>query len=219
MNDKYAELLGIMSGDGCLSNVNKRHMVYVCGHKLDDYAYHEKVTRTLFKEVFNKETHLWARPDENVVIVRFSDKKIFDSLAKYLPIGRKYETLSVPEGILTNKKNFFAYMRGLVDTDGTVTFSKQHKLVRYYPRIEITSKSKTFLQTLLIQLILLGFYGSVSHAGNNAYRLEIPGVKNLSLWLEKIGFNNKKHIAKIKRNITDADMRYLYESGTPRNFF
>ncbi len=197
MDVKYAELLGIMFGDGCLSNSSKRHMIYLCGHKIDDFEYHNNVIRVLFKEVFNKETHLWNRPDENTVVLRFSDKAIFKELSKYLPIGRKYEKMRLPSEITNNLIFFASFMRGLVDTDGTVIFSKQHTKIHYYPRIEITSKSKIFLETLLSKLVVLGFYGSVSCKGNAAYRLEIPGKLNLALWLEKIGFHNPKHLKKI----------------------
>ena len=205
MDEKFAELLGIMVGDGCLSTYGHYHMIYISGHKIDDREYHEKTTKTLFKEVFNKKIKIYSRKDEQTLIIRFSDKNIFESLAKYLPIGKKYDQLKVPEEVIKNRKYLFAFIRGVVDTDGCMFFSKQHKKYAYYPRIEIASKSKSLLDVLLSELKKNGFYGSTSKKGRNAYRLEIPGERSLKLWLESIGFNNRKHIKKIKRPRSDSN--------------
>ncbi|MBU0460034.1 MAG: hypothetical protein KJ771_04460 [Nanoarchaeota archaeon] len=172
-------------------------MIYIAGHKTDDLHYHENVTKPLFKELFNKNVNIGFRKKEHALFIRFSDQEIFAKLSKYLPIGRKYDFLKIPEDILSNQKYFFAFVRGLADTDGCVVFSKQHRTYPYYPRIEITSKSKIFLSKILLELKTVGFYGSVSHKGKDNYRLEIPGIKNLFKWLEFIGFSNITKINKI----------------------
>ena len=202
MNEKYAELLGLMAGDGCLSR-SGGYMIYIAGHKIDDLDYHQNVTKVLFKIIFEKDVKIGFRKDQLCLFIRFSDKKIFEELAKYLPIGFKYEKLKIPSEVLVQKEYFFAFVRGVVDTDGCVVFSKQHKTYRYYPRIEITSKSKEFLLSISLELKKYGFYTSVSHKGNMAYRLEIPGYKNLKRWMESIGFSNQKHLEKIKGLLPD----------------
>ena len=203
MNEKYAELLGLMAGDGCLSRSGGHYIIYIAGHKIDDLDYHEKITKDLFKTIFEKDVKIGFRKDQLCLFIRFSDKKIFEELAKYLPIGFKYEKLKIPSEVLVQKEYFFAFVRGVVDTDGCVVFSKQHKTYRYYPRIEITSKSKEFLLSISLELKKYGFYTSVSHKGNMAYRLEIPGYKNLKRWMESIGFSNQKHLEKIKGLLPD----------------
>src|SRR3989344_2005837 len=182
-------------------------MIYIAGHKIEDREYHEHVTKSLFQEIFNKEVKILEKPNEKTLFIRFSDKKIFTTLSKYLPIGRKYERLIVPNEILCNKNFLFAYIRGLADTDGCVIFSKQHQKYRYYPRVEITSKSKQFLLTILLKLEQEGFYGSVSHKGNESYRLEIPGPKNLKLWMNQIGFHNPKHNKKVEGYLRNPPKR------------
>ncbi len=198
MNEKFAELLGIMVGDGCLSTYSKKCIIYISGHKTDDMEYHNGVTKELFKYVFDKDIKIELRKKEHTLLIRFSDKKIFEKLSQYLPIGVKYDKLKVPEEIIKNKKYLLAFIRGIADTDGSVVFSKQHKDYAYYPRIEISSKSKYLLNRLLFELKKNGFYGSVSKKGKNVHRLEIPGKRNLKLWLENIGFNNIKHMKKIE---------------------
>ncbi|MEK6939830.1 MAG: LAGLIDADG family homing endonuclease [Nanoarchaeota archaeon] len=199
MNEKLAELLGLMAGDGCLSKTGRARYIYISGHKINDLEYHTLVTKKLFKELFDKEVKIEFRKDENTLFIRFSDKALFEELSEYLPIGNKYGHLKIPSPILQNKECFFAFVRGLADTDGCIIFSKQHRNQRYYPRIEITSKSKTFLIEILSQLKTHGFYGSVSHKGKENYRLEIPGNKNLHTWLLLIGFNNPTKMDKIRK--------------------
>jgi hypothetical protein len=198
MNEKYAELLGLMAGDGCLSHTGKARYIYIAVHKVDDFQYHTKITKQLFRELFSKEIKINFRKKENALFIQFSDKYIFEELSKYLPVGKKYETLKIPEEILVNKEFLFAFVRGLVDTDGSIIFSKQHRDKAYYPRIEISSKSKEFLLVILSKLRENRFYGSVSHKGKENYRMEIPGHKNLKNWLENIGFNNPTKLKKAK---------------------
>ena len=51
ITSELAELLGIMYGDGCLSNSGSKHLVYISGHKDDDFEYHNKIIRKLFFKV------------------------------------------------------------------------------------------------------------------------------------------------------------------------
>jgi len=198
MNKELAEFVGLMAGDGCLSTSGSKHLIYISGHKHDDKEYHDTTTRKLLKELFNKEILIQFRKGEQTLFIRFSDAVIFNEMRKYLPIGKKYQEICVPKSISINKDFFFAFIRGLADTDGCVIFSKQHRDYPYYPRIEISSKSKTFLESILHLLKTHKFYGSVSRKGGDCFRLELPGKKNLEKWLFLIGFHNKKHLDKIK---------------------
>lgn len=193
---EFAELVGIMLGDGCLSRSSNKYLIYISGHKIDDYEYHLKNTKSLFLKVFNKEIKLYQRKDENTLFIRFSDKVIFGKFKEIgLPIGKKYSKIRIPDGF-QDDTNFVPFMRGIVDTDGCIVLAKQHRKKPYYPRIEITSISRDFLFEMLSGLRRLGFYGSVSNKGRG-FRLELAGFKNLELWMRRIGFNNPKHRKKI----------------------
>ena len=58
MNDqsKLAELTGIMLGDGCLSNSSNQHIIYISGHREEDFDYHNKIMKQLLLDVFDKKT-------------------------------------------------------------------------------------------------------------------------------------------------------------------
>lgn len=201
ITNELAELLGIMYGDGCLSRSCKQYNIYISGHKFDDFKYHDKIIRRLFFDVFNKSIKISEKKNENTIYIRFRDKKVFNILHSLgVPIGNKYGYLHIPNMIKVDNSLFFSFLRGLIDTDGCIVFSKQHKNKYYYPRIELTSKSEDFLNDLLDILKNNGFYGSVSNKGRG-YRLEIPGFKNLERWLKLINFSNIKHIKKIEAHI------------------
>jgi intein/homing endonuclease len=194
--NSFSELLGIIFGDGCLSRTGKKYIIYISGHR-DEYDYMNHIKK-LFNEIFDKEVNISLRKNENTLFIRFSDKIIFNILGSYLPIGNKYEKLNIPDFILTNKRYFFNFLRGLFDTDGCLVLSKQHKNKPYYPRIEITSKSEAFLKQILFYLKKSGFYGSVSSKGKKGYRLEISGFKNFEFWKKNIGTKNSKNLKRFK---------------------
>ena len=194
---EFAELIGIISGDGRLSSRKQKYVIYICGHKIDDKEYHETVIVKLFLDVFGKIVKIQERRKENAIFIRFADKVIFEILKSIgLPVGKKYDTLRIPNQIITNTELSIAYVRGFFDTDGCVVFSKQHRNYHYYPRLEIASKSRKILEDIFMVLTDLGFYGSISSKGIH-FRLEIPGFRNLDLWMKIIGFNNPKHRNKI----------------------
>jgi intein/homing endonuclease len=197
-NKAIAELLGIILGDGCLSRSGNKHSLYICGHKKDDLEYYETIVVPLIKNVLNKYVKINFKNGEQTLFVRFSDKKVFYYLNSLgVPIGKKYENLRIPPVI--EKENLVpAFLRGLFATDGCVILSKQHRKTHYYPRIEISSKSKSFLDSILQFLKTIGFNGSVSNKGKCCYRLEIPGFKNLINWHRLVGFANIKHHKKVQ---------------------
>ncbi|MBL7056582.1 hypothetical protein ISS07_06735, partial [Candidatus Woesearchaeota archaeon] len=142
-NNNLAELIGLMFGDGCLSRSGGKYLIYISGHKEDDFRYHNIRINYLFLEIFGKKTKVGFRKDEKTLFTRFSDKKIFHSFSSLgMPIGKKYKKLKIPFWIVENKELICGFARGLADTDGCIVFSKQHRKERCYPRIEITSKSE-----------------------------------------------------------------------------
>lgn len=195
MSVELAELLGMMCGDGCLSKTQQgKHFVYCSGNRLKDKEYFGEYITNLFLKIFGKSIVAHEREDPKIIYIKFSDKQIFQFLNNLgLPVGLKYDKLKVPDIIFQDKAYQMAFVRGLFDTDGCVIFSKQHRGIPYYPRIEITSKSRKFLASVFAILISHGFNGSLSHQGKGYSRLEIPGFKNLKRWNTLIGSSNKRN--------------------------
>ena len=210
MDENYTEFLGIMYGDGCLSSTHppssrwRSYIVYVSSCFSTDLEHLNHISY-LFSEIFNKDTKIRKRNDSDVAVISFNDKKIFDEIESIgFPVGKKYGSMKVPERIKKNPKLFSSFIRGVFDTDGCVVVSRQHRKERYYPRIEITSKSRSFLEEMFGFLISNGFYGSISDK-SGCWRLEIPGFKNTRRWIKLIGSSNPKHINKLKRFRNPSD--------------
>ena len=150
LNEDFAEFLGIMFGDGCLSRTAGKYIVYICGHKEDEYDYHLNTSVQMFKNLFDKEVKIGFKKNENALFIRFSDKKLFLKLKEHgVPVGRKYDSLKIPNHIKESQTLSKRFIRGFFDTDGTIIFSKQHREKPYYPRLELPSKSRTILEELL----------------------------------------------------------------------
>ena len=91
ITNELAELVGIMYGDGCLSRSCKKYNVYVCGHKFDDFEYHDTIIRKLFLDLFNKITHISKKKNENTLYIKNSN------LAKAFDKNFKEAWRSIPE--------------------------------------------------------------------------------------------------------------------------
>ena len=204
-NSSLAELYGIMAGDGCLSNTGagfnsgKKYWIYICGHKVDDRSHYDYI-KSLFKEVFNKETNIGERKKENAIFIRFSDKKIFHDFVNLgFPVGKKYSKLGIPSWITENNINLVPFLRGLFDTDGSFVLSKQHKEKPYYPRIEVCTKSEYLAKQTKEALDKLGI-GCSLNKKLAYFRLEVAGRSSCDKWMNIIGTKNKKHEVKYLNN-------------------
>ena len=199
-SENLAELVGIILGDGCLSRSCKKYNIYVCGHKFDDFEYHDKIIRKLFLNVFNKTVNISKKKNENTIYIRFRDKRVFNVLHSLgISIGKKYGFLHIPDWIKRNNCLFLSFVRGLADTDGDLSIKKR-KTISPYPIVRIRSKSKEFLSEILTILRHNDFYGNI-YTSSGCSTLVIPGRQNFNKWLEFIGFNNPKHQKKIEAHL------------------
>lgn len=200
MNQEFAELLGIMAGDGCLSRSSTYTVVYISGHKEDDKEYHIQFLVPLFKKLFDKEVKACERRDENTRFIRTYDPVIFDSVSKYFPVGEKSDLLSIPIEIQQNSSFMNAFVRGLFDTDGCVFLDRRSIYSRPYPRIvlEIISQ-KLFKQvsSYLETQFKISAKTRLRSGKSPVYVIELYGFSQLRKWLSTIGFSNRKHLDRL----------------------
>ena len=125
-----------------------------------------------------------------------------------MTVGSKFNS-GIPVIIKNSNNNIkINFVKGLIDTDGTLTFKRRYRNFHYYPTIALASKSRVLIADVNVILKALGFETSVKYDMSfydKRTRLfytrsyaELNGVDNLNLWIDNIGFNSEKHITKYK---------------------
>ena len=202
--EELAELCGIIAGDGCITYYKKNgdYRVQIFGD-YKEVKYHNYI-KTRFIRLFNKAPKTVFKKDG--ISLYLNSKEIISKLIKLgLPAGKKKDIIKIPKWVLSNKKLGACFLRGLIDTDGSVTFKKGSRIKHSYPSIKIGFCSKKIIidiKSILNDLkISYCYYGGLrkSNFGSfNMYNLDINGKMNLEKWIKLIGFNNIKHLNKIR---------------------
>ncbi len=123
-----------------------------------------------------------------------------------LPTGNKAKTITIPK-IILNSSFVTRCIRGITETDGTLTFKKRHKDVYYYPYIRIDMASKPLIEQLEYLLKKLGIRFSTlydylvkSHGAfkdTMHHQIFVSGKKNVLDWEKKIGFSNPRNLDRL----------------------
>ncbi|MDD5651763.1 MAG: LAGLIDADG family homing endonuclease [Candidatus Nanoarchaeia archaeon] len=208
-NEDLAEEIGILIGDGHLTTKKEDYGITISGHFIDDQLYHKNIIIPLFQKLYNaKFTSKKRNRDTNELTTSTWSKAIFSFHNKILnlPRGNKVNKIQIPEEVILNKKLLCAFLRGIIDTDGSLVFQKKYKKVYYYPRITIGLCDKHLMLSIKDSLLNLGFtlsyYSRKSESKKiknkilRGYNLDIYGEDNLKKWCNLIGFNNPKHTSK-----------------------
>lgn len=202
-DSEFAEFLGVMAGDGNLSIYKSDHKISISGHREDDFEYFLYL-RDLFKRLFHKEIKL--RDKKRYLSLELSNKNILNQLNKAgILVGKKSDKIEIPKDIMKNQNLSKYFLRGLADTDFSVTFKKGGRKKNSYPRIcvdlgskKIISQISSLLNSLKIKHTVYGRRGIRNGTKYQTYSIDINGKENLYKWLSEIGFHNPKHLTKNK---------------------
>jgi len=203
---------GIHIGDGCLSCYGrKNYEICFTGHLIDDLKFYKEILIPLLKKLFDVKPNLKIVKSKNVCRIKFSSKKLFLFKHKvlHLPVGDKNKMSSIPEFIFLNSSNMISFLRGLIDTDGSVKFiaKSKNKRIHYYPQIRIALKNRIIIQQILKILKFLDFQCSFykeSYKDERTKRtyskwcIDLNGKDNLIKLFEVIKPMNLKHVSKYK---------------------
>jgi len=207
LTPELAEDIGIMVGDGNVCHyICGNFEVAVTGHMITDNVFLSKYVKQLKYNLFNLEFNFRLRPYINTcVLTTYSVGLLtFYNKAIGLPLGPKKD-INIPDIIMnSNIEIKRAFLRGLADTDMTLTFRKKHKDVLYYPAIKIATSSKPLVLDVKKLVEELGFKASICcdrktyhNKTKKTYitnELFLYGKNNLKKWVNEIGFNNPKNI-------------------------
>lgn len=200
-DEKFALLVGILLGDGCLSLVKgkKKYIVITCSLD-DDLPFFEEIVAPLLEFFRGKKTNIKFRRDCRAIEFNFTDKKLFDLIVSVgFPIGKKGPNLIIPK--IFYEKNLLKYIiQGFFATDGSLVLTKNPN--KYYPRIESRVIHRYLIKQIHNYLLEIGMKGnhyfckarpdSRWKVVQDQYRFQFNGEQNLKLFKEKIGFINPK---------------------------
>ena len=212
INPELAEILGIILGDGHLE-CNKKHksntvyLLNIAGSYSEDFDYYDTYFRKIFFDLFNADFKIYMRRNDELVINIYS--KIIANFFKFLGVhpGNKTDFNEIPLIILNSKPEIKrAFIRGVFDTDGSITFKRDYHGKHSNPVVSITMKSQKFIEQLSDFMNELGFTSSPYKEENLdkrvnktsvRYRLDFAGHENLERYMKLIGFSNPRHITKV----------------------
>lgn len=184
LDERLAEFLGILSGDGCvLKSLNSTYVT--CGAILDS-EYVVTVVRPIFMELFGVSPIV--RIQKGGIHCCANSKR----LAEYLsgdcgfPLGEKKNKLLIPSWIFQEKSCSVSFLRGLFDTDGGV-----HRHHKNSIQIGFTSISPKFLSQVHALLKVVGFNPRLGKED-----IWIFGNHQASSFFKIIAPKNPKHIFK-----------------------
>lgn len=198
-----AEICGIHAGDGWLSSYNNE-VGYGTSIKEEHYF---NFVINLYRTAFDFSIfRILRRPGRNNTIeLRIQSKEIQNQFISWgFPRGPKLENLKIPDFIKNNEKLEKIFLRGLVDTDGSVHWRKNYK--RKYITITFATSSEKFMIEIKDLIIRLGYKPTVySHQGKGnrklAWKIQLQSMGDISKYLRTIGFDNKQRWLAVYSNL------------------
>lgn len=203
---ELAEDIGFHLGDGYLGDYSSKsnphkYELTCAGHLIDDKYYYVSVLAKRRLSLFGIEPKI-STARNNSIRAKILSKAIVTFYRDVLGIkcGKKID-VKIPEIIFSAPKYIqAAFVRGLFDADGCLTFLRKHKKVNYYPSIRLGIISKHVFAGVTKILANLGFsYTKFVRHPNQKFRikhmqlcLDINGTANLERWVNIIGSNSLK---------------------------
>lgn len=208
LNEEICEFIGAFIGDGYFGNYGKRKTQFLVGFAGDkrlDEVYLRDYLLPLIKRNFTfTNPRLRYRTDEETLMLRMYSKQLFDFLLTlgFKP-GPKTKTVTIPDIIITNEKFFSATIRGIFDTDGSLYFDRRKAYPVPYPRLELHLHNPPLLKIVHTYLCQKGIGAKINTLNG---RVQVNGVKNINIFLEKIGLSNERHLAKVRKIRAPAEI-------------
>lgn len=203
---EMAEFIGILLGDGSIGiydtkfkNKIKKHYVIKISLDSRNKKYYDYVYK-LMKKVLDVEPTIFFKKKENSVDIRtFKREKVFYLLNKIgLKKSPKWGNMRIPEKYCNGELARYV-LKGLFDTDGSITIFNNNKII--YPRIEIKICPSPAQSQIIKILKESKIRFTVQKLDKGKIRIRISGKKELKDWFNKIGSSNELNLLKAKKFI------------------
>ena len=203
INNKIAELIGVIIGDGCIryKPQSSQYYIEIVGDQNNEREYFEYLSK-IFIEELNLKSFVKIR--ERGLRLKIYSKKFVEHLVHKLklPCNKdKCQHIFIPS-IIFNDENLLKHcLRGIMDTDGSLFFANKGYR-KDYPTIEISTISHKLAQQLketLSTRFRLGFRNYKQGRFQRIYRVSLNGEKMVEKWHQEIGFSNPRNLNKYKK--------------------
>lgn len=193
---------GVHIGDGNLYSKKQTHKITYSGNLTNEETYYLEILKPIIERVYKVEPKIIRRKKDNTILLVLNSKSIADFKINELklPNGRKTR-IKIPEVISQDFDLLRECIKGIGDTDFSVSFKKNSLGIYNEPRIELFSRSVELTEQLHNSLRSLNFTVAKEKKVRRGFlenRLRIYGRRNLEQWMDKIGFLNPYKIKKIE---------------------
>lgn len=186
---KLAEFVGIMLGDGGISN----RQLTITLHSVDDIEYGKYVSE-LIKSLFNvpvRIRHKVVSEANDYVVSRIGLVEFcVDKLG--LIQGHKIRgSADIPKWIKSSEAFSIACLRGLIDTDGSVFLHKYLSKGRIYQykKLNFSNRSLPLLLSVYESMVNLGL-----NPKSRGSMICLDGQKDIVRYMKIVGTRNPKHL-------------------------
>ncbi len=212
LNRLLAEDLGFHIGDGCMSvyirndNGRKRYYFNYSGNSKKDADYFKRLQERKL-ELYNLKIAIKKSKRSNAIYTTFHSRAIFNFFrALGIPSGKK-RNIGVPLLVKnSNSEIKSAFIRGLAAADFSVCVKNRSNGI--YPSINFETISKTLRNGVcdILNECRITFTKYCKFridkrfkAPTKTYSLDINGRKRLKLWMDKIGFSDKRNLNAVSK--------------------
>jgi len=202
---ELAYFCGVLAGDGSIGfrEKKKEYCIKCVGNPKDEIEYYDILLKDLIKKLFNIDIKLKFHDKRTTYGFSLYPKSILKYLTEFigLPLGKKYDSLKIPEIFLEDKDLVRNFISGVADTDFHLSIKK-----RNYPVIKGVSKSKSFIEEIKNFLEKENFkvcmyerrdFDKRVNKTVITHMIELSGHKQFKKWVEEIGFKHPKNIKKV----------------------
>ena len=200
LNEKLAEFIGVYLGDGSLTP----YCLKIVGDKRYDVSYFNYLNSLIF-ELFGLNGKMYLDKRSNTMCLVFFSKNLCDYLTKEFNLkpGDKIRNNSlIPSFILKDKDFSLACLRGLVDTDGSIS-----RRGRNGSQFTITFTNYNLNVLLQVKEIsdnnnLFTFFSEKDKClGTNSF-------EKIKKYFSKVGSSNLRHIVRFYERLSNNNTIY-----------
>lgn len=206
LDEKLAEFIGAYLGDGTLT----KYQIRISGDYRYDYYYNIYLLK-LIKDLFRMEAKIRREKNVNTSNVVVCSKNLCSFLNENLGInfGDKIKNKTIiPKEIIKDEKLYIACLRGLIDTDGSV--SRRGRNGSQFC-IQFTSHNEGILKQVkkINKNLKIFTFSNKTGIGTNKW-------ENIVKYFQIVGSSNPKHIVRFLlrkegKTIYRDDLSYYFE--------